>query len=169
MVSIGVRVMTAGVPLLCSLMKNGEDSSGHWVIRHGLRMARAVSAHLLRRVISESAECTSGKAGCTVTPGAVVRTKWATAEIWLRRTFVLPEVPQGLLALSILHDEDAEVYINGVRAAKLTGYVTSYVQVDMSDPARRTLRPGGNTIAVHCSQTVGGQSIDVGLVRYVEK
>jgi Glycosyl hydrolases family 2, sugar binding domain/Glycosyl hydrolases family 2/Glycosyl hydrolases family 2, TIM barrel domain len=110
-----------------------------------------------------------GVFGTEGTPGAAVRTKWDTPEVWLRRTFELPEVPEGTLVLNVLHDEDAEIYINGVRAAKMTGHVGSYVQVDVSGPALRTLKPGRNTMAVHCAQTGGGQSIDVGLVRYVEK
>ena len=110
-----------------------------------------------------------GVFGTRGTPGAVVRTDWKTPEIWIRRTFELPEVPEGDLVLHVLHDEDAEVYVNGVRAAKEAGFVSNYVQVDMSGPARKTLKAGKNTLAAHCTQTRGGQSIDVGLVLYVEK
>jgi len=97
-------------------------------------------------------------------PGATVRTEWLTKEIWLRRDVTLDLPPKGELFLLMHHDEDAEVFINGVLAATLKGYVTEYVEVPILPAARAALKQGKNLIAVHCRQTVGGQSIDVGLV-----
>jgi hypothetical protein len=66
--------------------------------------------------------------------------------------------------LRIHHDEDAQVYLNGVLAASPANYTTSYVYVPISQSARAALRPGQtNVIAVHCHQTTGGQFIDVGI------
>ncbi len=104
------------------------------------------------------------------TPGAVVRTPWESADIWIRRTFELGEdLKMEDPYLLIHHDEDAEVYINGEPAAKLTGYTADYVTAPLSDKARAALKPGKNTLAVHCKQTQGGQYIDLGLVNVIER
>jgi hypothetical protein len=66
--------------------------------------------------------------------------------------------------LHIHHDEDAEVYLNGVLAARMPSFVSGYVETNFTAEAFATLRPGTNTIAVHCHQTAGGQFIDVGIV-----
>src|SRR5262249_46328444 len=62
-----------------------------------------------------------GGFGTAGTPGAVVRTEWKTNDIWVRRDFELPKVEAKELYLLMHHDEDAEVYLNGVLAAKVTG------------------------------------------------
>ena len=102
--------------------------------------------------------------GTQGTPGAVVRTEWNTQRIWIRRDFELAELPEGAIALRIHHDEDAEVYLNGVRALKASGYTTDY-EVEEIDP--KHLRAGTNTLAICCRQTEGGQYIDVGIDRII--
>ncbi len=109
--------------------------------------------------------------GEPTTPNTAVRTQWKTADIWIRRSFDLNEgkVDAETFMLDIHHDEDSEVYLNGVLAAKVTGFTTDYTQVPISDAARKALKPGKNTIAVHTHQTGGGQYIDVGIVEVVEQ
>ena len=102
--------------------------------------------------------------GTSGTPGAVVRTDWNTPDIWLRREFILPDGFSGNPVLSAHHDEDMEVYINGVEAATASGYTTDYVQIPLNEAGRAALKPGKNVMAVHCHQTTGGQYIDVGLI-----
>ena len=95
------------------------------------------------------------------TPGIAPRTTWDTGDIWMRRTVKLPSSLAGLQIVQY-HDEDLEVYIDGVLAASEGGYVTDYGVLPISKLVK--LKPGATvTLAVHCHQTGGGQGVDVGL------
>jgi hypothetical protein len=108
-----------------------------------------------------------GGFGTANTPGIALGTTWSTPDIWMRRSFQLSTLPKRELYLRIHHDEDAEVYINGVVAAKVRGFTTGYTLVRMSPEAKAALKTGQNLIAVHCHQTGGGQYIDVGIQELV--
>ena len=111
-----------------------------------------------------------GGFGTDGTPGAVIGTKWDSPDIWLRRTVMLDEVPtDGDLGLTVHHDEDAEIYVNGILVATLKGYVGGYQSVPLASKTVKAFKPGANTIAVHCHQTRGGQFIDVGLILIQER
>ncbi len=105
--------------------------------------------------------------GTRNTPGAVVRTEWNTPTIWLRREFDLPQGKTSDLHLYLHHDEDAQVYINGVLAASPGGYSTDYETLPLTPAGKAAVKPGRNVIAVQCRQTGGGQYIDVGFVDIV--
>jgi hypothetical protein len=103
--------------------------------------------------------------GTEGTPGAAVHTRWDTGDIWLRRAVKLPDDRFSNLQFYVYHDEDAEIYVDGVLASTDAGYTTDYVPVEISPAALKHLRPGATvTLAVHCHQTTGGQNIDVGIV-----
>lgn len=110
-----------------------------------------------------------GGFGTAQTPGTVVRTEWKTPDIWMRREFTLPAGATSDLQLLIYHDEDAEVFLNGVLAANFQGFDTTYITAAINPAARATLKPGKNTLSVHCHQTGGGQFIDVGFARVEEQ
>lgn len=98
-----------------------------------------------------------------------IGTPWTTSDIWLRRTFDLPAGGAKDPLLVIEHDEDTQVYLNGVLAWSGTGYTTGYEAVVLSPQAAAALKPTGNVLAVHCHQTTGGQYIDVGLAERKKK
>jgi hypothetical protein len=107
--------------------------------------------------------------GTKGTPGAIVNTEWRTGEIWLRRSFDLGDVPIAAPQLSIHHDEDAEVFVNGSRVARLQGYTTGYGVVPLDRAGASAFRPGRNVLAIHCRQTGGGQYIDAGILELIER
>lgn len=97
-------------------------------------------------------------------PNTKIRTRWNSSDIWLRREIEMPaSIPENI-ALHLYHDEDAEVYINGVRAASAGGFVTDLSLVPLSAEGKAALKPGRNLIAVHCRQNTGGQYLDLGIV-----
>jgi len=107
--------------------------------------------------------------GTKDTPGTVVRTEWKTPDIWIRREFELPDAKFTDPHLRIHHDEDAEVYINGVKAVSAQAFTTEYSEVAISKQAKAALKKGKNVFAVHCKQTRGGQYIDLGLVDLIPR
>jgi hypothetical protein len=107
-----------------------------------------------------------GGFGTRGTPGAVVGTTWNTPDIWLRREVTLPvSTHASRLQFLAYHDEDVEIYINGILAGRAAGYRTTYEPVEVLPAALPLLKPGARVVlAVHCHQTRGGQGVDVGLV-----
>ncbi len=110
-----------------------------------------------------------GGFGAEGTPGAVVRTPWKSKDIWLRREFetsaeALAAVDRARLRFLVHHDDACEVYINGVLATMVAGFTVDYKVQPIYADGIAALVPGKNVMAVHCSQTTGGQYIDVGLV-----
>jgi len=97
-------------------------------------------------------------------PNTKIRTPWTSSDIWLRREIEMPSSIPANISLSVYHDEDLVVFINGVRAASAGGFVTDHSLVPLSDAGKAALKPGKNIIAVHCHQTSGGQYVDLGIV-----
>jgi hypothetical protein len=102
--------------------------------------------------------------GSAGTPGIFLNANWSTADIWLQRQFTLTaaEIPE--IELQVFHDEDVEVYLNGKLALQEAGFITDYAEYKIPPEVLPFLRPGLNTISVHCHQTTGGQGIDVGII-----
>jgi hypothetical protein len=102
------------------------------------------------------------------TPGANVRTKWTTPDIWIRTNFELKEIPAAI-TLRMQQDDYAEVYINGVQVMNLRACTLEYVDYQLGPEAMKAFKKGTNVIAVHCFNTGGAQYIDAGLIEAVEK
>ncbi len=91
-------------------------------------------------------------------------TQWTTRDVWARRAIVLPAaLPTGPLTLLLLHDDDAEVYLNGVLLLKQAGANNQYDRFAVPAAARAALRQGENVLAMHCVNPQGGARLDAGL------
>ena len=64
---------------------------------------------------------------------------------------------------------DGEIYINGQLAATATGYTTDYEALPLNAAGKAALKVGTNCIAIHCRQTGGGQYIDAGVAKVIER
>jgi len=93
-------------------------------------------------------------------------TEWKTKEIWTRRTFNLRELNLDQLVLELRHDDDAEVFINGIRVWSCSDCNNSELkEYKLGAEALAALRTGNNVLAVHCTNTHGWAWLDAGLGR----
>ena len=104
-----------------------------------------------------------GGFGTTGTPGAVVHTEWKSAEIWLRREFEWPADETARPVLMAHHDDDLDLYINGILANQSKDFTTEYEELDITPEAAASLKPGKNILSLHCRQKSGGQYVDAGI------
>ncbi|HET6567021.1 MAG TPA: glycoside hydrolase family 2 TIM barrel-domain containing protein, partial [Rhodothermales bacterium] len=106
--------------------------------------------------------------GSGYAPEDSVNTKWNTPDIWMRRTISLEDVEWASPQLLIRNDGAAEVYLNGKRI-DVSPTTSRYDTFPLPQEARRALKEGENTIAVHVHNREGSQFIDVGIVDVVEQ
>jgi len=91
-------------------------------------------------------------------------TPWKSKDIWVRRSFLIADLNIPKLILQLRHDEDVEVFINGVLAYECSNcYNTDLKNFELTDAVKKVLRKGQNTMAMHCKNTVGWSWLDAGL------
>jgi hypothetical protein len=105
----------------------------------------------------------TGNGGFGQTVPQPTGTPWTTGDIWLRREFTVTSLLDVWPVIRMFHDEDVEVYLNGVLAVKTSGFNTVYCDNEVLPEARTALKVGTNVLAIHCRQTGGGQYIDAGV------
>ncbi len=97
----------------------------------------------------------------------LIRTVWDTEDIWMRQEFsvkVLSKSNIDSLILSLKHDGNYEVYINGIKASDGEYRSANYVINHISKLAKEALDGNGkNVIAIHCQQKRKGKYIDAGI------
>jgi hypothetical protein len=96
-------------------------------------------------------------------------TTWTTEQIYIRTEFFVNGEDLKNLRnafFRVWHDEDCQIYLNGDLALARTGYLTSYQSFEFD---KSLLQAGTNTLAVKCTQSIGGQLIDVGIFVTLEE
>jgi hypothetical protein len=99
---------------------------------------------------------------------AFAKTKWISPDLWVRRSFPQEDTGKGNLFLKIRHDDHAEVYLNGTLIYIKRGRIDKYAYVAVADSLLKKGGEGNNILAIHASNTSGGQWLDAGLVRKTE-
>lgn len=103
--------------------------------------------------------------GAPGTPAARVGTEWHGRDIWLRKRFEWRADAADELLFAGHHDDDVEVYVNGVLALERDGYVVDYDLYEPTPEGIAAVREGSNLLAVHCTQDFGGQYVHIEPVR----
>ncbi len=94
------------------------------------------------------------------------RTDWNSGRIYLRNTFTVDNVDQlksMRILLNIVYDENPRVYLNGELIYSHEGYLTAYVEQDITTDFLKHVKKGENVIAVTAANYGGGQVIDLGI------
>jgi hypothetical protein len=102
--------------------------------------------------------------------GIPVNTLWSDTpgDIWLRRTVTLPNGDYTSLKFMIYHDDEFELYVNGVLASSAGEWNDNIEPFNITHAALSFLKPGATiTIAVHVHQDQGGQGFDGGLAKVI--
>lgn len=106
----------------------------------------------------------SGAFGAPLADTKLVRTTWTAPTLWLRRNFELTSVPGEEVRLAIELVGDAEVWLNGAFAARLSSGARGYLLESLTAEARAALRVGANVLALRCSGGTETSTVDAGLV-----
>ena len=94
---------------------------------------------------------------------SVSKTVWRSPDIWVRRVFTVKNLNFNKLFLKLQHDDNAEVFLNGVKIYSHVGWLNKLQYFPIDEAARKLLRQGENVFAVHVANTAGGAWLDVGI------
>ncbi|SDK53066.1 protein of unknown function [Pedobacter sp. ok626] len=95
------------------------------------------------------------------------KTQWKSDNLWMRREFNLDNIDVKGLNLRINHDDNIDLFLNGVKVYNCNCWTSKYVYIPIDEKIKGVLRKGKNVLAAHVKNTAGGQWLDIGLA--VEK
>jgi len=90
-------------------------------------------------------------------------TFWNGPELWVRRHFDLENADDVPLFLKLYHDDNVEVFLNGMPVYKHEGWTDTYAYHEIPEDVRKSIRKKGNVLAIHVKNTAGGAWLDFGL------
>lgn len=93
------------------------------------------------------------------------KTNWTSPYIWVRRIVNIDKNLKGKkVYLEYSHDDDAIIYINGIKVVDTGNACKKNVLLPLSDEVLATLKKGKNIIAGYCWNRGGNALLDFGLV-----
>lgn len=93
------------------------------------------------------------------------KTNWTSPYIWVRRIINIDKNLKGKkVYLEYSHDDDAIIYINGIKVVDTGNACKKNVLLPLSDEVLATLKKGKNIIAGYCWNRGGNALLDFGLV-----
>lgn len=105
----------------------------------------------------------SGWAEGTLPLGSLAGT-WTSREVWTRQTFEHDGRELNRVRLSLNHDDDVEVFLNGEKIYSCAPCYSGGYEIKKIDELIRTrIIKGKNILAIHCTNTGGPSFIDGGL------
>ena len=126
------------IPPMQSILPTAKEQSSSWKYTFGKPAAG------WSKLSFADADWKEGKACFGSETFGNSATIWNTDDIWLRKTFEVKEVSEKQIALQVLHDDDAEIYINGICVASLNGANGTYDVIPLIKKAKNVLKPGKN-------------------------
>ncbi|TDQ08191.1 glutaminase family protein [Pedobacter metabolipauper] len=91
-------------------------------------------------------------------------TPWRKNEIWVRRSFKMTEFNNNKLYLQIRHDDNAIVYLNGIRIYSKQKLEGKFVYIPIDDAVKKSLKKENNVLAIYAFNTGGPSYLDAGIV-----
>jgi hypothetical protein len=95
-----------------------------------------------------------------------IGTQWRSPNLWMVRAFDLPGCPLKRPVLRIAYDDDATVYVNGVKAFTFqSGNNMRHTNFPFPAYVAAGLKPTGNVIAIHATakNAEDSQYVDAGI------
>lgn len=92
------------------------------------------------------------------------KTVWESRDLWMRRSFKLPTLPQGAM-LQLRHDDNVQVYLNGEKFYEAGCCASKPVYLPINS---NLLRKGENVLAIHVDNTGGPGFLDADIVTEVK-
>lgn len=98
-----------------------------------------------------------------------VATSWDGPDLWVRRSFDIPDRDLGNLLLKLDHDDNIIVYLNGEIIYRHDGWTEEFKYHDIHDSIKKRLKKKNNVLAMHVINTAGGTYLDGGIVEEKEQ
>jgi hypothetical protein len=135
---------------------------GEWT---GKYVTKNPADNWYEKSFDDSAWATSAGAFGTTNNEPTARTHWDSKYIWVRRVIKLDKNYKGKnVYLEYSHDDDAIIYVNGIKAVDTGQDCKKNVKIKLSEEAVNSLVKGDNVIAGYCYNRGGNGLLDFGLL-----